>query len=105
MSVCCCSLVGTGACKYCCNNPDAVPAPNRLISNEFVLEKGGRFLKLTEDGCEVWSNGKKILTMAKDGTIIVPSDVTICGYRPDNPGLTEALNFALLAMKYGEATE
>lgn len=32
MSVCCCSLAGTAACRYCNNNPYAEPSPYRTIT-------------------------------------------------------------------------
>lgn len=31
MSVCCCSLAGTAACKHCPNNPNAEPSPYKTV--------------------------------------------------------------------------
>lgn len=74
--------------------------------SDFVIARiGERYIKMTENGIEVYYYGKKIVEATKDGDIIVPSGVTVCGHRPKNPSLTEALNFALLAIEYGEEQE
>ena len=36
--VCCCSLAGTAACRYCSNNPYSEPSPYRtIITHDYII--------------------------------------------------------------------
>lgn len=63
MSVCCCSLAGTAACKYCSNNPNAERPPvvstfittatdQVLISGK--MTNGDKIRSMTDEELATW---------------------------------------------------